>query len=823
MTAGLPQWAGRPFGVYITGSMARLSLLIVVVSLAGAPLLAQEEAAPGRCTTPDSLAVRGNQRVNDVTIRADAQLLPGQPLNFRAVQRAIRALFATGQFSDVRLLCDVAAGGRSTLVIEVAERPLLGSLNITGVEKVAEGKVREKVDLLVNRPLDPAQLARAIQRIDSLYEKEGYYLAEVRPDTQTVDGKVNLTLRIDEGRRLAVSGIRVNGNSVVSDGEIVDAMQTKPEGFWWFRKGEFDEDKYAADLGERIAQVYAKQGFIDFQIIKDTLIVDRERGKALLDITVSEGQQYRIGEFEVVGNHHFPTEAIQRFYPFGDLSPTLTERMRDLLTPGSRPRNVFDQTQWQDATDKLRTAYSNEGYIYAQVVPVIDRVKAGSDSVPVVNLRWEITERSPAIVNRVDIVGNDYTTEACIRDALLILPGDVFNQDRLVRSYQNIANLGFFETPLPPPDTRPAGEEGDVDIIFAVKEKRTGSINFGASVGEGTGVGGFLGLDQPNLFGQCKRASLQWQFGANQKEFSLSFTDPAIRQSRISGTVSVYHRRLRYIVEDYGRSVLSGGSLQFGFPVPRSPFTRVFLSYGGERVEQRGGIFDQDTTILTSGEGFRSTLGVSAQRDTRIGLPFATAGSLQSFSASFNGGPLGGNTAFQRYTTELKAYAPLWTLGGERPGSQPLQFTLGLSARAGAVFGDVGAFIVSQKFGLGGVMFGEPLRGYKEFSITPNGYDPNEQQTRASFGDAYFSTTAELGLRLNSQVYLNLFFDAGNIWDHPREFDPTRLFRGAGLGVSLITPLGPLGLDWAYGFDRTDIFGRPDPKWELHFRLGNLY
>ncbi|HJU68199.1 MAG TPA: outer membrane protein assembly factor BamA [Gemmatimonadaceae bacterium] len=805
--------------------MARLSLLPVLVALAGTPLLAQEEAATGRCSTPDSIAVRGNQRVGETTIRADAQLTPGQPLNFRGVQRAIRSLFATGQFTDVRLLCDVAANGRSTLVIEVAERPLLGSLGITGVSKVPERTVREKVDLLVNRPLDPNQLARAIQRIDSVYEKAGYYLAQVTPDTQTVDGKVNLTIRIDEGRRLAISGIRVNGNSVISDEEIVGEMETKPEGFWWFRRGEFNEDEYASDLGERIAGLYAKRGFIDFQIIKDSLVVDRERGKALLDITVSEGKQYRVGSFESVGNSRFSTEEIRRFYPFGDLAPTLTQRVRDLLTPGAREEtNVFDQAQWEDATGKLRTAYSNEGYIYAQVRPVIDRVGTGGDSVPVVNLRWEIEERSPAIVNRVDIVGNDYTTEACIRDALLILPGDVFNQDRLVRSYQNIANLGFFETPLPPPDTRPAGEEGDVDIVFAVKEKRTGSINFGASVGEGTGVGGFLGLDQPNLFGQCKRASLQWQFGANQKEFSLSFTDPAIQRSRISGTVSVYHRRLRYIVEDYGRSVLSGGSLQFGFPVPRSPFTRIFVSYGGERVEQRGGIFEQDTSFLTSGEGFRSTLGLSAQRDTRIGLPFPTAGSLQNFSASFNGGPLGGNTAFQRYTTELKAYAPLWTIGGERPGSQPLQFTLGLSARAGTVFGDVGAFIVSQKFGLGGVMFGEPLRGYKEFSITPNGFDPNEDgQTRASFGDAFFTTTAELGLRLNSQVYLNMFFDAGNIWDHPREFDPTRLFRGAGIGVSLITPLGPLGLDWAYGFDRTDRFGRPDPKWELHFRLGNLY
>ena len=803
--------------------MARLYLIPAVLSLLGAPLLAQEEAGTGRCATPDSIIVRGNQRVGEATIRADAQITPGQALNFRGVQRAIRSIFATGQFSDVRLLCEVAPEGRATLVIDVVERPLLGAIAITGVQKVPERSVREKVDLLVNRPLDPAQLARAVQRIDSLYEKAGYFLAQVMVDTQMVDGKVNLTLRVDESRRLAISGIRINGNTELSDEEIVGGMKTQPEGFWWFQKGEFNEEEYASDLGERLTEMYAKRGFIDFQIIKDTLIVDRERGKALLDITVNEGKRYRVGSFEVVGNRRFSTDEIERFYPFGDVAPTLTERVTGLLG-GSRETNLFDLVLWEDATNKIRTAYSNEGYIYAQVRPVIERIPPGADSIPRVNLRWEIEERSPAIVNRVDIVGNDYTIEQCIRDALLILPGDVFNQDRLVRSYQNIANLGFFETPLPPPDTRPAGEEGDVDIIFAVKEKRTGSVNFGASVGEGTGVGGFLGLDQPNLFGKCKRASLNWQFGANQKEFSLAFTDPAIQQSRISGTVNVYHRRLRYIVEDYGRSILTGGSLQFGFPVPRSPFTRVFVSYGGERVEQSGGIFERDVTgSLQSGEGFRSTLGTSAQRDTRIGLPFATAGSLQTFSASFNGGPLGGTTSFQRYTTELKGYAPLWTVGGDRPGSQPLQFTLGLSARAGAVFGDTGPFIVSQSFGLGGVMFGEPLRGYKEFSITPRGYDPTEQQTRFSFGDAFFSTTAELGLRLNAQVYINAFFDAGNIWNTPREFDPTRLFRGAGLGVSLITPLGPLGLDWAYGFDRTDIFGRPDPKWELHFRLGNLY
>ncbi len=118
------------------------------------------------------------------------------------------------------------------------------------------------------------------------------------------------------------------------------------------------------------------------------------------------------------------------------------------------------------------------------------------------------------------------------------------------------------------------------------------------------------------------------------------------------------------------------------------------------------------------------------------------------------------------------------------------------------------------------------LRGYDEFSITPQGYvlgTSNFSARRESFGSAYFTTTAEVGLRLNQQFYANVFFDAGNIWDRPSEFDPTRLFRGAGVGVALITPLGPLGLDWAYGFDRLDAAGRPDPKWQLHFRLGNIF
>ena len=763
-------------------------------------------------------------------LRADVGIAPGTSLNYRTLQRAIRDLFATTQFDDIQIACEVV-GGRAVLVFALTERPLLGAVDVVGPDRVSIGTVRDQVDLLIGRPIDPAQVTRVITRIDSLYEAKGYYLAEVRADTTLATEGTKITFVVDEGRRLAVSGVAIEGNDRLSDAAVVAAMATSPEGFLWWRKGEFDDDAYAGDLTERIPLAYGRHGFIDMQVVGDSLIVDREIGKALVRIAVNEGPQYVVGTFEVNGARRFSDAEIRRFFPFVDRGPTLKEALSGITSfvrrPGVQdPENVFDQERWELATAQVAEAYQNEGYIYAQVTPVVERVFVGPDSVPTVNLRWDITERTPAIVNKVTILGNDMTVESCIRDQILILPGDVFRRDLLIRSYQAISQMGLFETPLPEPDPQTANAQGDIDIIFRVKERKTGNIGFGASVGQGTGVGGFISLDHPNLFGMCKRGTLQWQFGQYINDFNLSYTDPRIRDSRISGQISLYNTRTRYIVRNLGRFTRAGGQVRFGFPVPGTRYTRLYLDYSGEAVKT--GTEGLTGTIQCGGGDnrcFRSSVGASVERDTRIDLPFASGGARQAFSAQFNGGPLGGTAAFQRYTGELRGYTTLATIGGNTPGSSPMKVVTGLSTKVGMLMGNPGPFFVYQAFSLGGVQYGEQLRGYEEFSISPLGYIGAEfnEATTSAFGSAFFTTSAELGLRINQQLYLSSFFDAGNIWARARDFNPTRLFRGAGVGAALVTPLGPLGLDLGYGFDRIDLQGRRNPQWQVHFKFGQFF
>jgi len=781
------------------------ALIASVLLAAPAALSAQDQMSP----VVDSVLVEGNSRLTEAQILGTAGVTPHQPTNYRDLQRAISSLFKTGQFDDVTLE-QRPEGDKLNLVIHVKERPILRKWTVRGTERLSERTVKERVKLVAGRALDRAAEERGRASIDSLYRAQGYYSATTKlNEIIEADGKLLVVYEITEGNRVAISQVDVSGNEKFSDEDLVHHMSTKPEGFFWWQKGSYDDEKVERDLREKLPAWYGSHGYIDFQVTGDSIEVDSTTGKATLHLDVDEGQRYKVGRLEIDGNRRFSSEELLQFYPFNSGTPGTVE---------------FNSVDWEAATENIRTLYGNNGYIYAQVVPEENR-RTGSDGKAYIDLTWNIREGAPATINKIEIVGNDVTHERVIRDAIVLLPGELFNRDRLIRSYQNISNLGFFQQPLAPPDVKPTSNNVDVDIVFRVEEKRTGNINFGASLGQGTGVGGFIGLEEPNLFGRGKKGRLQWQFGRNINDFTIGYTDPAIRESRISGTLTLFNSRQRFTVGDLGRRRQIGGSLQFGFPFFGSRYTRFFASYGLQVIQFTEGAEDLRQRFRCF-NCTRSTLGGSLVRDTRIDLPFATGGSLLNGSVEFNGGPLGGTGDYRKIDFEGRWYAPLGSMGGNDQLGSGIRFVLGLTAKAGFIFGDAGPFF-TELYSMGGTQFGIPLRGYEEFSITPNGFDPlaggSSAASPGSFGGSYAAFTTELGARVSQSLYFDVFFDAGNVYRTYSQFDPSRLFRGVGVGAAVISPLGPIGIDLGYGFDRLDVRGRPDPGWKLHFRLGNFF
>jgi outer membrane protein insertion porin family len=778
-------------------------------TLAAAPAAAQEPTTP----EVDSVVVEGNHRLTAAQIIGTSGLVPHRTTSYRDIQRAVTALYKTGQFDDVTVGQRILPDG-VVLILQVVERPILQRWSVLGASQISETAVKEKIRLVNGRPLDRAVMARSRGSVDSMYRAQGYYQAKVDPVVlPQPDGQVRVVFQIYEGPRVAISQILVTGNSTFSDDRIVDQMATKPEGFWWFQPGRLDDERLSRDMRERLPAWYGDHGYIDFEVTGDSLQVDSVTGKAALALTVAEGPAYHIGTFDIAGNRRFSREELSSFYPFLNVVDTT-----------SRFRPFFNQGAWDKATEMVRTLYGNNGYIYSRVEPTQTR-RIAKDGTPMIDLRWTIVEGPPATINKVEIVGNDVTHERVIREAIVIVPGQLFNRDLLLRSYQNISNIGFFQQPMAPPDVQPTANGVDVNIIFRVQEKRTGNINFGASVGQGTGIGGFLGLQEPNLFGQGKRGSLQWQFGRNINDFTLSYSDPAIRQSRISGTISLYNSRQRYTIGDLGRRKLLGGSLQFGIPLLGARYTKLFASYSLQQITYTGGSIELQRQFQCV-DCIRSTVGLSVARDTRIDMPFATGGTLINVATEFNGGPLGGTGDYRKIDVEGRWYTPLGTVGGNGQLGTGIRLVLGLTAKSGFIFGDAGPFY-TELYSMGGVQFGIPLRGYSEFSITPDGFNPlangNNAAGSQSFGESFAAFTVEAGARLSQSLYIDAFLDAGNVYRTASQYDPSRLFKGAGVGAALISPLGPIGLDVAYGFDKVSIFGVPKPGWKLHFRLGNFF
>jgi outer membrane protein insertion porin family len=782
--------------------------------------LGQEEPLS---VTVDSIVVRGHSRYSASGIQRLAQIRVGEVVNGPAIQEAIQRLFATGEFDDVQIR--VTPYTPAIFYIDVVERPVVGSYRFDGLEHASDGTVVDTVGLIAGGALDPSKVVRTRAMILKMLGQEGFPQATVdtvlAPDPSGLD-QLELTFRVNEGPRLALARVEIVGNENLTDSEVRGAMTTAEEGFFWFEPGELHREEYRADLTDRIPSVYGEHGYIDMEVLGDTIVVDTLTGKGRIQIRVREGPQYLVRSFVIDGNRRFPASQLGEYYPpmrDGELAP-------ERLEAGDLP--PFDETAFQQASMDIADLYRDAGYLQVQVIPdVVRNPPETAGAKPTVDVSLQIVERNPAYIRTVSIVGNDYTHDRVIRKILLTLPGDIYSQQRLIQSVRNIQSLGFFET-LPPDEAIQISprDDGDIDIVYRVKEKQTGNVNFGMSAAAATGLAGFIGYDQPNLFGQAKIGHFRWLFGARTQDIELSYTDPELFGSQYSATVGVQSSRDRFQTFDLGTRRRSGGFLEFGIPVfkYRVRAIRLYVGYSlfYEDVSDLDafGLGPDAQGLIT--QGTRSTISARLVRDTREGGLFPTGGNRNQLAYRKTGGWLGGDGDYDKWDLDSEWFSRIAQIGGG-PGKVPIELVANLSFKAGLVFGD-NPFYVERYF-VGGTQVGQRVRGYEEATITPQGHIPRNAPVNslARVGESYFVTTAAMVLKLTDNIFASTFVDAGNLWSTSAEFNPTDLLVGAGVGLSLVTPFGPIGLDYAYGFDRRDVVGRPNPGWQLHFRFGQLY
>ena len=396
----------------------------------------------------DTVIVEGaSQRIQDQSVSGIFGIQAGSEITYRDIQRGIKALHATGQFSNIV----VRARGTSPveLVVQVEEYPRVRSVQINGLESISARQVRDTTNLEPGFPVNRQRILDAKAYVRQELSSKGIPFAQIEERLVPVAGvlnEINLIIDVIEGQRVTVSRVEFLGNEGIAEDELHGAMSTKSEGFWWFRSGDFEASRLQVDLEENLPQFYGSQGYLDFQVISDTVIVDPNTGKSILRVQVDEGEQYRLGSFRVNGNTQFTTEELEILFreSGGGILSSLGFGGGDSEGAGGQ---VFDAAKFNEAMLTAEEQYRNEGYLYIRINPVIDRKPGANGESPIVDAVWEVVEGTPALVNRIAIIGNEYTYEWVIRNQIFVLPGDVYSQNRVLRSYQNISSLGFFEAP----------------------------------------------------------------------------------------------------------------------------------------------------------------------------------------------------------------------------------------------------------------------------------------------------------------------------------------------------------------------------------------
>ena len=738
----------------------RWAVLAIVAILAFiAPAQAQRGAAAGG--TIAGIQIQGNVRSEPETIRSYLQLKVGEPFDAAAADRTLKALFATGLYSDV-----VIEMQGPTLVVKVTENPIINRVVFEGNKKIEDDKLRDEVQSKPRQVYTRARVQADVDRILTIYRRGGRYNASVEPKIINLEqGRVDLVFEINEGDVTGVKRVSFVGNEAFGDGTLRGKIRTTESAWWRFLSSDdrYDPDRLNLDR-ELLRKFYLTEGYADFRVVSSVAELAPNRDGFFITFTISEGDRYKFGKVDVTSRFQgLDVDVLKSFL-------TISEG------------DWYNADEVEKSVSNISEAVGSLGYAFVDVRPNIRRNKDNNT----VDVTFDVQEGPRVYVERINISGNTRTLDKVIRREFRLAEGDAFSTAKVRRSQQRLRNLGFFEKVdvAAAPGSAPDKTNLEVQVV----EQSTGEISLGAGYSTTAGIVGDISIKERNLLGKGQEARLGLSVGTLSTSIDLGFTEPYFMDREISAGFDIFRTSNdRQSVASYSDRSL-GFALRAGWAYSENirQLVRYTLrqtdiynvqSWASNVIQQNAG-----TQVVSE---FSETI-LWDTRDARLN---ATKGWLVRNSIAVAG--LIGTEQYLRSTADAVYYRSLFE-----------DVVLSVGGSAGVVFPYNGSYIrLNNLYFIGG----DTLRGF-----TVGGIGPRDANTTDSLGGQfYYTASTELSYPLpliSKEVGLlgKAFVDIGSLWGvQPQSYGYSSVLNSqlmrvsTGVGIQWISPFGPIRIDYA--------------------------
>ncbi len=706
------------------------------------------------------IRVEGLQRTDPGTVFAALPFRVGDTYTDDKAAAALRALFATGLFKDVRIEID---GRVAVLVVE--ERPVIESVNFVGLkefDKDTLAKSLKDAGIGEGMPFDRALVDRAEQEIKRQYLSRSLYGAEVVTTiTPTERNRVNVSFAMTEGDAAKIKEIRIVGAKVFSESTLTGLLDLTTSGWltWYTKNDRYSRAKLNADL-DTLRAYYQNRGYLEFNIENAQVTISPDKQDISLTITVSEGQPYTVTEVKLAGEYLGKDDDFKRLI-------------------GIRAGEPYRAAAVTGTTKNFTDRFATYGYAFAQVEArtEIDREKGQVAIVLAANPQRRV------YVRRIDVAGNTRTRDEVVRREFRQLESSWYDGERIKLSRERAERLGYFKE-VTVENNEVAGTADQVDLTVNVVEKPTGNLMLGMSFSSAERLALSASIKQDNVFGSGNYLGLEVNTSRTGRNLVFSTVDPYFTVDGISRGIDLYYRTSRPYnsLGDQYQISNPGGAIRFG--VPFSEYDTVFFGIGLEQtnIGANAGIpnqyFDYRFRYGATSTSVPLTLGWA--RDERDSALTPTAGRYQRVNVEWS---IAGDVRFIRTNAQYQQFFPIWQ-----------KLTLGLNGEVGWGVGQGGRpYPVFKNFYGGGL---GSVRVFEQNSlgvIDPTGAYVGGARKVNLNAELYFPVP---GTGNDKSLRIFAFADAGNVWREGEKITASSLRTSAGLGLSWISPMGPLKLSY---------------------------